>query len=116
MSVALDTRANERGTYVVDVSFLDEDENAVTPNEASWTLSDANGSVVNNRLEVAITPAETVSIVLSGLDLAVGGSLEGTDRFLLVEFTYDSDIGSDVPATQEFKFQINDFAYRGGLS
>jgi hypothetical protein len=39
----LRTIAEEEGTYIVDVSFLDEDDLPVTPVSINWTLTTLDG-------------------------------------------------------------------------
>ena len=117
MAITLTARANERSTYIVDVSFWDENDVAVVPNAGlSWTLTDENGTVINGRDATAISPATTVSIVLSGLDLAIGDGLYGTQRHLLVEGTYNSSLGNNLPIKEEIVFRINDFVHLTGIA
>lgn len=114
MPVTLDEQAVERSTYVVDVAFYDEDEAAVTPTAVTWTLTDELGNVVNSRDAVTVAAASTVSIVLSGLDLAVGGDLVGVWRRLLIEATYDSSLGTGLPLKDEVRFKIGDTVHLTG--
>jgi hypothetical protein len=66
----LRTIAEEEGTYIVDVSFLDEDDLPVTPVSINWTLTTLDGVIVNDRNKVDVAaPASTVALVLSGNDL-----------------------------------------------
>jgi hypothetical protein len=105
----LDELADERGTYAVRITFADEDGAAVVPNSGlTWTLTDALGTVVNSRTGVALTSASTVTVVLSGADLALNSSYEGRRRVLLVQGTYSGDLGSNLPIKQEFEFSIRD--------
>lgn len=78
-------------TVVVTFTLTDEDGSAVTPNEASWSLYSERG-VVNSREDVAITSlASSMDVVLSGDDLTAGLT------YFVVEGTYDSDVGTDLP-------------------
>lgn len=107
MSVALPTRANEKSTYIVTVLFTDENDDAVSPNvPLTWSLIDINGAIVNNRDGVGITPATSVDIVLTGDDLAILPIDGGYVRRVLIEGTYDSDAGSDLPIKEEAKFTV----------
>jgi hypothetical protein len=108
----LDELAREQATYVVDVSFTDEAGAPVTPTAAAWTLTDDRGIVVNGRDAVAITGlAATVSVLLSGDDLALDSVLyNGVRRELLVEYTYDSDLGSGLPGKDALTFDIQPLA------
>lgn len=109
MTTRLEEPAPEEGTYVIQLSFFDEDGDAATPNVATWTLTDGKGAVVNGREAVSITPAQVVNVVLRGDDLALGGDYFGRARKLLVSWTYDSDLGDDLPMNEEVTFRIDDF-------
>lgn len=104
---ALSTLAEEKSTYPVIVSFLDDDKKPVVPNTLSWSLYKKNGVVVNEREEVAVTPAQEVTIVIYGDDLAIEAG-ETRVRTLLVEGTYDSDLGADLPLRSSVRFTIDD--------
>lgn len=115
--IVLETPASERGTYVVDIAFFDENSVAVTPTAATWTLTDSLAVVINSRSAVAISPlAATATLVLQGLDLAVGAGLIGTARNILVEFTYNSTLGNGLPGKQEIRFTIADFVKPTGIT
>lgn len=114
MPSTLTTEAVERSTYVVDLTFTDENGDAVTPTAVTWTLTDELGNVVNGRDAVSATAAATVTVVLSGLDLAVGGDLVGVWRRLLVEATYTSDLGAGLPLKDEIRFKIGDTVHLTG--
>ena len=104
----LTTNAIEKSTFVITASFTDEDGNAVTPNELTWTLSDSDGTVINSRQDVSLTPATSVDILLQGDDLVVSGNRDDRRRIVLIEGTYNSAAGSDLPIRDEVKFQIVD--------
>ena len=100
--------AIEGSTYVVTAAFTDEDGDAVTPNTVTWTLTTTNGTVINSREDVSITPDTSVDIVLSGDDLAVGSN--GRYRILTVEAVYDSSYGTDLPLKARCAFEIENLA------
>lgn len=103
-----ETKAIERSTCVITVSFTDEDGSGVTPNEVSWTLMDLDGNIINTRESIDITPGSSVEIVLYGNDLVVSGDVQRTaKRVLLLEGTYDSDIGNDLPFRDQLVFAID---------
>ncbi|MCE5192098.1 MAG: hypothetical protein LLG08_10135 [Actinomycetia bacterium] len=107
--MAIKTRAtvNEDGTIIIDVAFFDEDEVACIPESAAWSLYDDNGTIINSRSDVAISPlADTVHIVLSGDDCQVLGSADSLDRILFIEWTYNSTLGSDLTGTEEVLFSV----------
>lgn len=104
---------NEEGTVDVDVVFKDENGAAEVPTAATWTLTDRRGTVINSRSAVTIgSLASTVTITLSGADLAVqsGETARLVPRRLLVKATYDSSLGTGLPMTEEFTFNVINFA------
>jgi|SRR3990167_9583028 len=104
----LSTHAKERSTYVITVAFTDDEGAAVTPTSATWTLTDLDGNVINERSAVAITPLSTsATIVLTGDDLVIG--TYGEERELLVQAVYDSDLGDDLTNNQAVRFVIDGF-------
>ena len=108
MTTTLTTMATEKATYVVTVSFTDEAENVVTPNPGlAWTLTDINGTVINNRAAVPIASASTIYIVLSDDDLSLTTGV-GVRRVVTVEGTYNSTRGTDLPLKQQATFDIED--------
>lgn len=108
MATQLTSVAIEGSTFVVQVSFTNEDEDAVTPSAITWTLTDGSGAVVNSRSDVSVvTPASTINIVLSGDDLAVTG-YTGQERILTVEATYTSALGSGLPLKAAARFIVED--------
>ena len=110
VQIVLASLAPEQGTYIVQVTCLDENNAPVVPNAGlNWTLTDAKGTVVNSRSGVVLTPASTFNIVLSGEDLAMGGSYFKRARKLLVQGTYDSTLGSNLPFSAEMTFNIANF-------
>jgi hypothetical protein len=98
------TQAVEESTAVVTVSFFNAAGTAVTPTSATWTLTDKDGTVINNRNAVTISSLSTsVTIVLSGDDLRIA---DGKTRKLLVQAIYSSTEGDDLPLNDELEFQI----------
>ncbi len=102
--------AVEDGTYVITARFTDENSAAVVPSAITWTLLGLDGNVINSRTKVAVAvPATTISVVLSGNDLALTASDSG-DRRLLVEATYTSSLGTGLPLKKEYNFSIDNLA------
>ena len=99
------TKAGEKGTYILTIAFLDEDDVAVVPNAIAWSLYNDNGSIVNSREDVAPTPASTINIVLEGDDLALPDS-DDKQRTVLLKWDYNSTLGNNLPAKQEIIFGI----------
>jgi len=120
MPSVLTTTANEKSTAAITVSFTDENGDAVTPKTANWTLTDLDGNVINGKEQEDISSLDTsVTVVLSGNDLQIGGSETLTTvndvsflyRIFTVEATYDSDLGSDLPLKESCKFKLYNLEY-----
>jgi len=79
------------GTIIVSASFEDENSDAVTPNTLTYTLLNEYEEVINSIEDESITPDTTVSVTLSGDDVPAG------NNYFIVEGTYDSSAGSDLP-------------------
>lgn len=92
MATTLTLHAMEEGTYMIVASFTDENNRATIPTELAWTLTNRDGSIVNARDEVVVTPASSVTIVLYGDDLAGHGL-----KVFIIEGMYDSDEGLNLP-------------------
>ena len=111
--IRLDERAKELSTYVIVVSFTDEEGDPVVPNTITWSLIDRIGNIINERDEEEIlTPAAEVSIVLSGDDLQIlaGEELKSAVvRRLVVQAEYDSTLGDDMPIKEVAQFTITNF-------
>ena len=106
MRVYLDEKAPEKGTYVVDVTFKDEDKFVVAPKTMKWSLTDSYGTAINVKTETKIeTPGSTETIVLTGNDLWLSEGL-GLIRVLSFVGTYDSSTASDLALTEEVWFEI----------
>jgi len=100
-------KVKEEGTFVVTCAWKDSNGTAVTPDSATWTLTDEDGDTINSRSEVSISsPATTNDIVLSGDDLAIQATTDNGKRILTAEAIYDSDEGSNLPLKDEYIFYI----------
>lgn len=108
-SLGIVVEAIEESTLVINCAFKDEDGNAEDVKTLTWTLTDKDGTVINEREQVSVvTPSSTEDIVLSGDDLAIlsGETAANVERRFLVEATYDSDLGDDLPLKDSCKFYI----------
>lgn len=115
MATEITTNAQRGSTYAPLITFADDADNTVSPDTATWTLTDTDGNVINERSEVDISsPSTTERIVLYGDDLEPVGDVESAAdtyaRRLLVEGTYTSDLGASLPMAQEFAFTVNNHA------
>ena len=103
----LETKAVEESTYAITAAFLDSDGNAVVPNALTWSLSDKDGTIINSREDVAIgTPASSVTVVLSGDDLALSDP-DNPVRIFIIQGDYDDPtLGAGLPIQDEARFEI----------
>jgi hypothetical protein len=105
--------AVEEGVFAVTVSFTDEDGNPVTPNSGlKWSLTKADReTIVNAREDIVIaSPGTSVTIVLQGADLSVEDDEDPSWRYLVIEGTYDSTLGSNLPLKDHLRFPVVDIA------
>lgn len=109
--IQIDVSPAENGTAKVVVGpFYDEDTpaNVVTPTSIVWSLSDAHGVIINERHNVVVTPASTVSWRLTADDLAIGST--NNIRIITVFALYDSTLGTGNRLRVQAKFPIEKFA------
>ena len=106
----LSRQAAENGTYIIDCAFADEDGTAVVPTSIVWSLMDLSGNVINNRQNVSVVPESSITIVLTGDDLEINESIEAGlgRRMVLVEWVYDSTLGSGLPGKDAAFFEVVD--------
>jgi hypothetical protein len=106
-TTTITTMPPEKGTAKVTVSgFTDEAGSSVTPTTFTWTLTDLAGNVINSRTAVSVTPAASVSFLLTGNDLAISGS--DPRRALLIQCTYTSSLGVGLPLKAQALFSIEE--------
>jgi hypothetical protein len=103
--ITLTTRAADKGTCVLNLTFKDAAGVAMIPSALTWTLMVPGGTVVNSRSNVVATPAASVAIVLSGEDLDY---TDGNVRVLLVQATYTSTEGAGLPLKETITFTVDD--------
>jgi len=110
----------EKGTVGIEISFTDENGNAVTPDSITWTLTNMPASytetpiVINDREDVSVTPDSTVTVVLKGDDLSLlSTELDESfvDRVLSLEYTYTSSYGSGLPGKAQYIFTVENMYY-----
>jgi len=108
------TEAVEESTIVITAAFTDEEGDAVIPTEATWTLTNDDGDVVDTRERIAITPASSVNVVLKGDNLQIL-SEESGDRFatrrFLIEALYSSSLGTGLPLKDSCTFPVRNLKY-----
>lgn len=105
MPTDITIRAIDRSTFIIDVAFSDENDEAITPNEVEWSLLSETGAIINDREEVEVSSLNTtISIVLTGEDLDFA---DGRVRVLLIEATYNSDLGTNLALRETARFLID---------
>lgn len=117
MPVRLTDKAVERSTFVLTISFYDENGELVTPTSATWTLTDSAGDIINSREDVTISSlSSTVNVVLSGLDLALSDSVSDPVRKMLVKGAYNSTLGTGLPLRDQITFEIDNLTGLTGVT
>lgn len=108
VTTTIDVKPAQEGSAFVTVTFSDENDDPVTPNAdtLTWTLTDLRGNVINERDQVAVASAASVTIVLSGDDLAK--TTYGLSRIILFECEYDSTDGDGLPLKVQGSFSIEE--------
>ena len=108
-NIHLTEKAPEGGTFGIRCDFVEktpEGDVPFTPKAPlTWSLKDASGQEVNSKTNISISPAQSVTIVLTGDDLALTGS--SAIRYVLIEGTYDGVLGNDLTVIKEVSFQID---------
>jgi hypothetical protein len=106
MPATLALAAVEQSTYKITVTYKDEDGSGVVPNNATWTLTDGDGKVINARSDVVITvPGLTNDIWLQGADLACR-SWQDETRILTMSIDYDSGASTGLPCKEQVSFVV----------
>ena len=102
------TAIPEGGSFGVQLDFTDTDGSAVVPVSLSWSLVDQREVVINSREDVAITPASSVVITVSGDDnKIVNLSSDIEMRHIVVEGVYNSTtLGNNLPFKKQITYQV----------
>lgn len=95
----------ERSTVAFITSFRDENDELITPSVITWSLTDGDGNVINSRAAESVTPSNTITIVLTGDDLALAAGDDGR-RQVVVRAEYDGDLGDNLPVTGMIAFTV----------
>jgi hypothetical protein len=107
--IKLTTKPIESSTYLITITFKDLDGQLFTPKTFQWTLSDAKGTIINERDKVVeVVVGTSHNIVLSGDDLVFAAGKTKGSRVFTIEGTYDSIYGDDLPYREEASFTILD--------
>jgi hypothetical protein len=85
---------NEKETGYVTLTFTDEDDTAVIPDSATYTLyNKASGAIINNREDTAISSlAASIDLELVPNDNAIiDDTLESEEHVLFIKWVYNTD-------------------------
>src|SRR5262245_37926151 len=107
MATKLSKKAKEQGTFIIRYGFLDENEEPAAPSAMAYSLLRDNGEVVNELEDVELEVGSTITIVLSGDDLARFAGDHGA-RFLHLSGTYDSTLEANLPYRDEVSVEVED--------
>ena len=107
--IKLELHADEKSTYRMTAAFTDSAGNASTPDVIIYTLTNVEGTIINSKEAVSVTPSTSVNIILSGNDLAMQTGESGpVERVFTLEAVYDSSTdGNDLPLKEEAVFIID---------
>ena len=100
-------------SLLIPVSFENDAGEAAVPSSARWSLADTSGAIINEREDVALTPAETMYVELSGDDLPWAGSQPGQLyelRFVAEGTVTSSYTGNPQAKRKEVRIMVEDTA------
>ena len=128
--IEIEQVAHEKSTICIYVTLLDIDETETNPKSMLWTLVDSSGNIMNSREQVVVAAGSlgtaldsegraSTLIVLSGDDLVLSETEEtsrkvtrdGASRRVVIEATYDSSVGTDLPVTGAGEFFVTNLPY-----
>ena len=124
MATELPVKAAEQGTLVLEGTAKIGTTGIVPNGDVTWTLTKLDGTIINSRQDVSVTASGSlITIALSDNDLAIFSDdpvaivdlpnvgpiqLKTGRRVLLVEFTYDSSVGNDLPVKNQVFFTVEE--------
>jgi hypothetical protein len=102
---------SSEGSGVILAAFNDENGDPVTPDQASWSLIDKNGNIINYRKNVNISPLSTsASILLTRLDLRPDITQKfgvNQKRILRIKGSFTSSVfGPGIPINSDLEFYV----------
>ncbi len=108
MPIFADESAVAGANFFPRATYLDEDDQPVTPSSAAWSLFNAAGAVVNSREDVVIAiPGTYNDINLIPADNAlIDTDNDFETRFLVVTFVYTSSLGSGLIGRESLEFKL----------
>jgi len=95
---------NENGVALMTLTFQDTSGTIFVPVTSYWQLMKPNGAIVNNRT-FDLNSFSGTTVVLSGNDLKMDDTGD-VKRIFAVQGTFNSSIGSGLPFTAEFAFNV----------
>lgn len=96
----------ERTTFVITVSFTDEDDNPVTPTTATYRLDDKESRTTIISSTSIGSPSSSVDIVItSDQNFIIRSRKEYEIRRLTVEFDYEGS-GGPSHGTAEYRYKL----------
>lgn len=101
-----DTELEENSTGKVTVVFTDEDGASATPKTLFKTITDLSGNEILARTEITSGLSSNMEILISGNEVPVPTDDLGY-IVLLLEGTYDSNLGNDLPLNDECRIPVN---------
>jgi len=106
MSENITVEAQEQSTLTLTIKVTDASGDAVTPTAAKYTVTDKDGTVIDDQLDIAITPlGESMTVNLAGDNLEIID--QDNDRELRI-FTVETDRGNvNLPENRAVKFWVN---------
>lgn len=112
MSTTILEPLEARGSGAILIYFKNENDEPVVPKQASWSLIDKVGNVINYRKNIPISPLDATSrVVLSRLDLEPDVTQQkgvAQERIMRVKSVYDSvTMGTDIPLVGELHFFVD---------
>lgn len=106
MPTNLSLSPSEGGVIHIRAVFKDENGTLVVPSQIGYTLTNANGVVLQSR-QLVSSPAAQVVITISGSVLSRYNSSDDLRRALKIDYTYTSTYGV-VTNQDEARFSIED--------
>ena len=103
--IELKDKVNEESVLPLALVFKDEDGVVMSPTSVKWSLSEADGTIVNSRTDVTLS-GPPYNLVLSGADTALQGTDDNLERRLTIRAVYTSTYGSGLKLNREIQFWI----------
>jgi len=100
---------NEGSTYVLGLSFTDENGNGVTPTGARYRIDVDGGNAItsgnNNSAWVDITPGSNAYdlVITANQNAMVGNNTQREERVVTVEFGYSGNANKQ---TDEYRYML----------